>query len=141
MFEIVAPESVPTWTTINLQCGQTPALPWPLPNERPATPATYVPWLPAFVVASLVPVMAFHVEEICPLKSVNPAVLMPVSRIATTTEGSPSVMSHAWVVCVWYQPHAPPAMFHAPELRKYGSLGSSSCGWRTESRSANVTQE
>jgi hypothetical protein len=61
---------------------------------------------------------AFHVDAIWPLKSASPFVLIPVSTTATTTDGSPSVMSHACVVWVWYQPHAPPEMFQALEFRK-----------------------
>ena len=34
--------------------------------------------------------------------------LRPVSRTATTTDGSPRVMSHACVVWLMVQPHAPP---------------------------------
>src|SRR5438552_3673379 len=136
-----APVSVPTWTTISLQRGQKPALPTPFPSARPTTPATYVPWLPAFVVASVVLFIAFHVDVIWPLKSASPFVLIPVSRTATTTDGSPWVMSHACVVWVWYQPQAPPEMFHALEFRKYGSLGRTSCGWSRPSRSAQTTDE
>src|SRR5439155_6815962 len=90
-----APVSVPTWTTISLQRGQKPALPTPFPRASPMTPAVYVPWLPAFVVASVVLFIAFHVEAIWPPKSVRPLVLIPVSRTATTTEGSPCVTSQA----------------------------------------------
>src|SRR5207247_2672848 len=54
-----------------------------------------------------------------------------------TTDGSPLVMSHAWVVCVRYQPHAPPAT--ANGCGNDGSFGSDSWGASTESGSAWTT--
>ena len=141
MSERYAPESLPTWTIISRHCGQYPAFPAPLSIARPATPATYVPWFPALVVASVVWFRTFQVDEICPSKSARPDGLIPVSRIAITVEGAPRVMSHACVVWVTYHPQAPPPRFHAPELRKYGSFGRTSWAFRTESRSAKATDE
>src|SRR5213593_1385974 len=126
MSERYAPESYPTCTIMSRHCGQYPAFPAPLSIANAATPATYVPWLPAFVVASGVWSSTFHVEAIWPLKSTRPFGLMPVSRIAITVEGAPLVMSHACGAWVTYQPQAPPPRFHAPELRKYGSFGNTS---------------
>src|SRR2546427_12823791 len=85
---MLAPESGPTWTIMSLQFGQKPALPASLPTARLTIPATYVPWLPAPLVTSVLPVRTFHVDEISPSKSDKPVVLIPVSSEATTTDGS-----------------------------------------------------
>src|SRR5215475_8338516 len=137
MAESEAPVSVPTWTGMILQPGQKPALPTPLSSARPATHATYVPWLPAFEDVSDVLLRTFQPGTTCPEKSSSPLVLRPVSRIAITTEGSPLVMSQACVVCVLYQPQAPPPTGNC--CGKEGSLGKSSCGVSVLSVSANRT--
>src|SRR5262245_10161112 len=88
--------------------GQRPAFPTPLASARPPTPATYVPWLPALLDVSAVPVMTFQPGTTWPPKSDKPDVFRPVSSTATMTDGSPVVMPQASVVRVCFQPHAPP---------------------------------
>ena len=128
---------MPTWTIIRRQPGQNPAPPALLLTASAAMPATYVPWLPALLVASVEPLRTFQVEEICPSKSLRPLVLIPVSRIAMTTELSPLVISQAWVVCVIVQPQAPPP--NAKFWGKDGSFGTTSCAWSMPSASTKAT--
>src|SRR5438128_13688 len=120
-----------------LQPGQKPEFPTPFEPASPTTPATYVPWFPAWELVSDEFESTFQPETVWPVKSASPAVFRPVSRIATTIVGLPFVMSHACVVCVWYQPQAPPPRAYC--CGKYGSFGRLSCGCSVPSTSANAT--
>src|SRR3954451_10082216 len=117
-----------------VQPGQYPAFPAALFAANPTTPATYVPWFPADKPVSTDVFMTFQPGTIWPSKSVNPAVLSPVSSTATVTDAFPFVMSQACVVCVLAHPQAPPASANC--CGNEGSLGRSSCGARRPSISA-----
>src|SRR5919204_5204611 len=80
--------------------------------------------------------MTFQPGTVCASKSGT--ALSPVSRTATTTEGSPRVTSQAWVVCVWYQPQAPPESAYV--CGKNGSFGRISCGFTSPSGSTQATE-